>query len=502
MPIIDPLELDGVTRPELVFALVSPIGTPLDELQSIFEKELADVGYETRPLRLSAFLDGFELPTAMPRDGTAFERLWAQMNRGDELRDLMGGGEALALLAAADIWDARPPGDRRVLEGMAHLLRQLKHPDEVMWLRKIYGRALHLVGVFCPEQTRERYLVEDLHMSEDEARRLIKRDNAEKDERGQHVARTFHLSDLFIEMRGRDNESAEDVATQLGRYLSLLFGTSITTPTRDEYGMFLAQAAALRSADLSRQVGAAVLSERGDVLSIGCNEVPAPGGGQYWGGEERGRDKERGYDANEKKSWECLREVIEKLDPDLWASLDEGGKEERVQASAEKLKDARLMSLTEFGRSVHAEMEAIVGAGRCGRSLRSADLYTTVFPCHNCAKHIVCAGIRKVVYIEPYPKSLAADLHDDSICTACGAAEERRVVFEPFRGVALRMYPALFSILSPEGRRLKRKERGGDVAKAPLGLRLSATAVHYIDREALAASVIKSILESEEAMAS
>ena len=32
-----------------------------------------------------------------------------------------------------------------------------------------------------------------------------------------------------------------------------------------------------------------------------------------------------------------------------------------------------------------------------------------------CAKHIVAAGIKEVVYLEPYPKSLASGLHGDSI---------------------------------------------------------------------------------------
>ncbi|MDN3612645.1 hypothetical protein QWZ16_23945 [Vibrio ostreicida] len=27
-----------------------------------------------------------------------------------------------------------------------------------------------------------------------------------------------------------------------------------------------------------------------------------------------------------------------------------------------------------------------------------------LFPCHNCAKHIVASGIKRVVYVEPYPK--------------------------------------------------------------------------------------------------
>ena len=69
------------------------------------------------------------------------------------------------------------------------------------------------------------------------------------------------------------------------------------------------------------------------------------------------------------------------------------------------------MDLIEFSRTVHAEMAAIVDAARRGVSVQDCNLYTTTFPCHECAKHIVAAGIRRVVYIEPYPKSQALSLH-------------------------------------------------------------------------------------------
>ena len=71
------------------------------------------------------------------------------------------------------------------------------------------------------------------------------------------------------------------------------------------------------------------------------------------------------------------------------------------------LKDAAVMDLTEYGRVVHAEMHALCDAARLGKAIKGATLYCTTFPCHNCTKHILAAGIRRVVYIEPYPKSLA-----------------------------------------------------------------------------------------------
>ncbi len=68
-------------------------------------------------------------------------------------------------------------------------------------------------------------------------------------------------------------------------------------------------------------------------------------------------------------------------------------------------------------------------------------MYVTTYPCHNCAKHIISSGIKKVFYIEPYEKSLATALHDDSIC---GNIDCKGVQFLPFEGVAPSQYQNRF----------------------------------------------------------
>ncbi|WP_339916420.1 deaminase [Photorhabdus stackebrandtii] len=67
---------------------------------------------------------------------------------------------------------------------------------------------------------------------------------------------------------------------------------------------------------------------------------------------------------------------------------------------------------------MHAEIEAILACARSNVSIYNGILYCTTFPCHNCAKHIVASGIRRVIYIEPYPKSKVFDFHPDSIATS------------------------------------------------------------------------------------
>ena len=54
--------------------------------------------------------------------------------------------------------------------------------------------------------------------------------------------------------------------------------------------------------------------------------------------------------------------------------------------------------------SMHAEADLIARAAKEGISLHGASLYTTTFPCINCAFLIVRSGISKVYYAEGYSK--------------------------------------------------------------------------------------------------
>src|SRR5207244_3956191 len=98
----------------------------------------------------------------------------------------------------------------------------------------------------------------------------------------------------------------------------------------------------------------------------------------------------------------------------------------------------RVQSLIEFERSVHAEMSALMSAGRLGTPVVGAWAYTTTFPCHECTRHLIASGISRVYYIEPYPKSLAERLHDDAIVIDPNKPPTDRVAFLPFVGVAPR----------------------------------------------------------------
>ena len=108
------------------------------------------------------------------------------------------------------------------------------------------------------------------------------------------------------------------------------------------------------------------------------------------------------------------------------------------------LKNSKIKDLIEFSRSVHAEMHAIIsGSQLSGSKMINGKLFCTTYPCHNCARHIIVAGIKEVYYIEPYVKSLCLTLHDDAITEDENSTEKVRILI--FDGVAPRKYLTFFT---------------------------------------------------------
>lgn len=103
--------------------------------------------------------------------------------------------------------------------------------------------------------------------------------------------------------------------------------------------------------------------------------------------------------------------------------------------------------LIEYSRAIHAEMNAILSAARASNSPKGGFLYCTTYPCHNCARHLVNAGVSRVFYVEPYVKSLAIELHSDAISNADLSVGERqqKMIILPFTGVGPRMYEDFFT---------------------------------------------------------
>lgn len=68
----------------------------------------------------------------------------------------------------------------------------------------------------------------------------------------------------------------------------------------------------------------------------------------------------------------------------------------------------------ELCRAIHAEQNAIIQAAYSGTSVKDGTLYVTHQPCVLCAKMVINAGIKKVVFRGEYPDELAMDMLKES----------------------------------------------------------------------------------------
>lgn len=64
--------------------------------------------------------------------------------------------------------------------------------------------------------------------------------------------------------------------------------------------------------------------------------------------------------------------------------------------------------------AVHAEQNAIIQAAKMGISVEGATLYCTHQPCAICAKMIINAGIKRVVYDEGYPDEFSIEMFNEA----------------------------------------------------------------------------------------
>ena len=112
--------------------------------------------------------------------------------------------------------------------------------------------------------------------------------------------------------------------------------------TWEEYFMGLAHLSGLRSKDPNTQVGAVIVDENNRVVSIGYNGFPSG------------------------------------VSDDEFPWGREGG-----------------VLDTKYAFVVHAELNAILNSQR---SFRGCSLYVSLFPCNECAKAIIQAGIKRIIF--------------------------------------------------------------------------------------------------------
>ncbi|EGR0697972.1 deoxycytidylate deaminase [Vibrio parahaemolyticus] len=446
---------------ELIIGLCGAIGSGVKALKNNLIHQLESSGYKIVHIRISNIIADKTDPSFKLLTG--YERYVKLQDQGDLLREKHRNSilaacaieeVALARSELCTLEDEDEDEDEdtvlKTKEKIAYIIDQLKHPDEVKLLRSVYPRNFYLIGLIRTEVER-RLNLEEEKIKDTKIDELIRRDRKDV-KNGQQVEKTLYNADYFIHNVHNHSQLLEKA---VDRFVKLVHDVNGMTPTVDEIGMHSAYSASLRSACLSRQVGASISDNSGNIIATGCNDVPSFGGGLYNSNSLNDfRCVHRGQCSNDKHKSLLHDEIKEILEERITNSTVVNELIEKITS------ETKINSLIEYSRAVHAEMDAIVSLARSVRdSTVGMTLYSTTYPCHNCARHIVAAGIRRVVYIEPYEKSLAIKLHDDSLAESSGV---EKVILTPFEGVSPRRFETFFRQNS------KRKDDEGRVIKVKI----------------------------------
>lgn len=445
-------ELDS----EMVFGIIGPIGCNKKLVVDNMLLLASHYSYEVVKIGVSDIIRNNVKGIVDHSD--QYERVVSLMDAGNLIREQTKDNSILAKLASLKVSEERKLArSSRTI----YIIDSIKHSEEVEELKNIYGRGFYLFAVHSSEENRNIFLEKTCNIADGTNRKkLIERDKDDKVGHGQGTSEAFHLADFFLTESGNNQK----VWNSLERFFDIIFGDPFRTPTFHEYAMFMAHSSSVRSSDMSRQVGA-VISKGTDIVATGANECPKGGGGSYWPlfdsvknliyDVEGGRDFMRGHDYNAKEK----SKIID--------ALEAGIPEAILPLLRQNIKKSGIKDITEYGRVVHAEMDAILSCARRGLQCAGCVLFCTTYPCHNCAKHVVSSGIKRVIYIEPYPKSKATEMHPDSISNPDNEDDEKlalengKVVFVPFVGVGPRQFINLFSLGLSVGGKIRRKNEGG-----------------------------------------
>lgn len=429
-------------------AMIAPIGVDLNRIEECFRDTISSLNIKNEITNIKITdLDVFQ----KGKKQSGYKKYEALMTIGDKTREneykktksLQKANRVLIEKIKSSIKSEK-----------ITIIHQLKTPEECYYLRETLSKEKNiptfLVSVFDTINNRIKFL-NDKIKNNSKTLELIERDERDQlNKCGQNVSNAFPLGDFYI-----DASQKSTIKVQVERIVKAIYCHPHISPTISEYGMYLAEAVSLKSRDLSRQVGAAILDESGSVLALSCNEVPKAFGGCYWENDNPdNRDFIYGIDSNYKYRNELVKEFIsalseikhlgEKAKKYLKKQSDLASLVNFINENKNLFKGTRVMNLIEFGRSVHAEVGAITEAAKNGISLKDSTLYTTVFPCHLCARYIISSGIKRIIFIEPYPKSLTLELYKSEVELSPSCSCDNKIIMQPFIGISPRIYRKVF----------------------------------------------------------
>lgn len=283
------------------------------------------------------------------------------------------------------------------------VLDGIRNMREVWYLREAYPHFF-LVAVYASKATRWTRLSKKYCGNAKVFERDDRRDRMEDTDNGQQVTSCVDAADYVIVNEGTQKSSAaisSAVENKIGDAISLMeyadrpkpcSGVFLRPPTQDEVHMATAYAQSHMSRCLKRHVGAVIVSAQNIPLSLGYNENPI--------GMEP-CEKAYGYCFKDDDMHKRIEGLAGRKCPACGTDIRNPKPPWKCECG-EDLKTAFFPSRNmERCTAIHAEERAIRSLS--GRSSSHATIYSTTFPCFQCARYIVDAEMFRVVYVEAYP---------------------------------------------------------------------------------------------------
>ena len=301
------------------------------------------------------------------------------------------------------IEEVRKSGDKFVIECF-------RNPIEIDFLRDEYPH-FYLFAFYAPKDERKR---RKETQGEKDFDKSDERDEGEKENKyGQHVRKCVTQSDIIIHnsVPWRHSDDSKIFFEKVNEYLELL-EQPYRKPSEEEMIMHLAYSVSLHSTCIQKQVGAVIVDEDYRVLSTGYNDTP-----QY---------SKSCFDLYSQcyrkiKKKKALQNICRdiKYCPICGNNLQFGNElfdepktitEDAFVCNSCKFDLSEIIATgkeLDYCRSLHAEENAILSnpylSDKAYKKSRNMIIFTTTFPCMLCAKKIANSGIKRVVFVEPYP---------------------------------------------------------------------------------------------------
>jgi len=209
-----PIEIiDSRISKELIIGLCGAIGSGINDLNTELKNFLASNGYAVENIKISDLIPKLKKDTSL-LNLSGFDKYDKLQDAGNHLRRDFSE-TVLAEAAAEEIMIRRHnliPEDRKSAEKVdshkntepvAFIINQIKHPEEVKLLQKIYKHNFYLVGLLRLEKERKKCL-ESSDISKPEIDILLHKDKQDIEDYGQQVEKTIHLADYFIQNKNND----------------------------------------------------------------------------------------------------------------------------------------------------------------------------------------------------------------------------------------------------------------------------------------------------------